>query len=104
MVAWLNEVQDWDGLYAVVCWASVAYLSRYQEDRYRVHSWLPALHKQAERESGLTLPVKTFEHSELGPVLTNQIDELVIPHRWFTSLWTLQEACLRPDMILCDKH
>ncbi|KAH6697282.1 hypothetical protein F5X68DRAFT_238651 [Plectosphaerella plurivora] len=24
--------------------------------------------------------------------------------RWFTSLWTLQEACVRPDMWVCDKN
>jgi hypothetical protein len=27
-----------------------------------------------------------------------------IPGGWFTSLWTLQEACLRPDMLLCNKN
>ena len=26
------------------------------------------------------------------------------PSAWFTSLWTLQEVCLRPDMLLCSKH
>ncbi|KUJ06309.1 uncharacterized protein LY89DRAFT_726625 [Mollisia scopiformis] len=25
-------------------------------------------------------------------------------NKWFSSLWTLQEACLRPDMIICDKN
>lgn len=25
-------------------------------------------------------------------------------NKWFTSLWTLQEACIRPDMILCDQN
>jgi hypothetical protein len=25
------------------------------------------------------------------------------PSRWFTSLWTLQEVCLHPDMVLCDR-
>src|SRR5262249_42712768 len=24
------------------------------------------------------------------------------PNPWFTSLWTLQEVCLRPDMWLCN--
>lgn len=23
---------------------------------------------------------------------------------WFTSLWTLQEACLRPDMLICNEQ
>lgn len=26
------------------------------------------------------------------------------PSSWFTSLWTLQEACLRPDMLLCARN
>ena len=25
-------------------------------------------------------------------------------NRWFSSLWTLQEICLRPDMRLCNKN
>lgn len=27
----------------------------------------------------------------------------MIPLRWFTSLWTLQEACLRPNLLLCKQ-
>jgi hypothetical protein len=27
-----------------------------------------------------------------------------VPNAWFTSLWTLQEICLRPDMIPCNEQ
>ena len=30
-------------------------------------------------------------------------DSILRPSAWFTSLWTLQEVCLRPDMLLCSK-
>ncbi|KAL2795521.1 hypothetical protein BJX66DRAFT_350518 [Aspergillus keveii] len=38
---------------------------------------------------------------ELIPFLGNNIYGEV--NRWFSSLWTLQELCLRPDLMFCDR-
>ena len=35
--------------------------------------------------------------------LIKMAPDSVTLHGWFTSLWTLQEACLRPDMWICDR-
>ena len=67
---------------------------------------LPTAAQLASRGLGLTTPAdQDAEGTPEAPwVFETRHDQIVTPDRWFTSLWTLQEACLRPDMILCDKN
>lgn len=105
-VVWLNQVEDWSGLRSAVLWSSIEYLSRYQNDIYQVSGQLPATTQLASRNLGLTRPAAQIAEGtpEAPWVFENRNDQTVTPDRWFTSLWTLQEACLRPDMILCNKN
>jgi hypothetical protein len=87
VMAWLNDINDWTGLRQTTEWLCRFCISGY----------------------GATEP-------DLPDVDVSQPTGLVIrdcgeddaysriPGGWFTSLWTLQEACLRPDMLLCNKN
>ncbi|KAM0286442.1 hypothetical protein ACHAQH_000868 [Verticillium albo-atrum] len=41
---------------------------------------------------------------ELRDRMGKTTDSQEYVNKWFTSLWTLQEACMRPDMWICDKN
>ena len=92
VVAWLNEMTDWRGLEVATNWLCLHFLER-----------------TGIREAGLTnvskivadasnrTPTRLLSYSQTSG------DEEIVLNPWFTSLWTLQEACLRPDLLLCDR-
>ena len=85
VVAWLNDINDWTGLRRTIMW-----LSTYCLQNYGGHGEI-----LPEIEEGLRTGLVLDE----GP----RDDEYSsTPCGWLTSLWTLQEACLRPDMALCS--
>ena len=92
-IAWINEdqVEGWNGLRAAIRRLSVHYL---QEDSGMPISQ-PIL-DLALRDSDS--PLELFD-STSDP--TKKPEDLI--NGWFSSLWTLQELCLRPDMRLCTK-
>jgi hypothetical protein len=81
VVAWLNDIFNWKRLLQTIEWLSSYCLQNPGE------------------EVGLLRNIK--EDAETGSILGNEGDDAV-PCGWSTSLWTLQEACLRPDMALCN--
>ncbi|KAI9664774.1 MAG: hypothetical protein M1821_006222 [Bathelium mastoideum] len=54
-----------------------------------------------ERAPQPSTPLVRAERRSLVGTPTDPIEYVT---QWFTSLWTLQEACMRPDMWLCDKR
>ena len=50
--------------------------------------------------SKASIRTELFEPYTYGPDISGSGLE---PSAWFTSLWTLQEVCLRPDMLLCSR-
>lgn len=95
-IAWLNMISDWKGLRSVIEWMCLEYLgSQHGKERgvqARIHR--TSAFTAASGSTGL------FEPYEEGSDLS---DSVLRPSAWFTSLWTLQEVCLRPDMLLCSK-
>lgn len=94
VIAWLNDVHDFEGLHHIVAWMLLRLLqlqSPSLERRYLTatqDAWLRIRgHLSSLMDPRGDKPF--FEYSELHP--------------WFTSLWTLQEISLRPDMRLCTK-
>ncbi|KAL2813489.1 hypothetical protein BDW59DRAFT_178227 [Aspergillus cavernicola] len=84
-VAWLNDVYGWTGLHVALRRLAINYL---QEDN-ELPPWL--LHLD-DRNNDVELELASDRaHAESGEM-----------NGWFTSLWTLQELCLRPDMTLFD--
>jgi hypothetical protein len=86
VVAWLNEITDWTGLRKTVEWLSLYGL----QNRGDTNENLPLANVASP--TGLILDDDKLDS-----------DYLKTPGSWFTSLWTLQEACLRPDMALCNR-
>jgi hypothetical protein len=87
VVAWLNDIDDWTGLRQTIEWLCRFCLSSYGDTEQK-------------------LP-ETIVDQPTGLVIRNSSKDAAYPSTpgsWLTSLWTLQEACLRPDMLLCNKN
>ena len=83
VVAWLWDVRDWHGLSDII-------------------EWLANFCIRNRGEVGNDLPdPPAHQYTEMVLEDAPQ-DSPYTPIGWFTSLWTLQEACLRPDMLLCN--
>ena len=95
-IAWLNMIPDWQGLKATTEWMCMHYLSYsgWGDKKSQAKNYAAATFSAASIRTGL------FEPYSYGPEISRSDLE---PSPWFTSLWTLQEACLRPDMLLCSR-
>lgn len=97
VIAWLNDNETgWSCLQQSVKWLSLFYVARSIDKEY-ISSQNGIL---AECEDAAD------DFMELMVVVSNEPDgeDDFSPLGWFTSLWTLQEACLRPDLAICDKN
>lgn len=91
-IAWLNDVESWDGVKSALAWLSLKiqrnttkpYDSPTAEYRLVTDTELAAAAEAAGS------PAELCERQ--GPA--------DVPTRWFSSLWTLQEAVLCPDITL----
>lgn len=89
---WLNDVAEWKYLPAAIEWMCLVFsrdngfLATEPEDAMlqgddTSMSTIELFHPRTEQEAD-------NDKASLNP--------------WFTSLWTLQEICLRPDMLICN--
>ncbi|KAJ5080928.1 Heterokaryon incompatibility [Penicillium angulare] len=88
-IAWWNTdsaPESWEGMRSAIQWMSSIYMdlqfSDGDEYPVRIPPWEAHDRLQA---TGLFSP-----------------DMTILP--WFSSLWTLQEVCLRPDIWICNKN
>lgn len=84
-LAWINSVTSWTNLRASLRWLCLYFLhagcnSNHYED---------LLSKASHIQSPIELIAEVNGEGEFEP--------------WITSTWTLQESCLFPDIILCNK-
>lgn len=114
-IAWLHEVQDLSCVEALFQWLCMSTVDFNQDKNYASYAHYQdllksqALHEIRDQPTGLVqrkISPKGKE-IELPPPLTtyNPIEgeELALCDPWFDSLWTLQELCIRPNMILANK-
>ena len=104
VVVWFNDTVGWEGLRNVAKWLSFVYLrtSTNLKDNPYSTAELEFIGNEFP-EDDIELYMWDSEASQVD--VENEIREgLAAPAPWFTSLWTLQEASLRPDMILCDRR
>lgn len=104
VVTWLNDALTWNGLRTVAKWLSFFYLHTsvaVEHGRYNV----PEMNEDdsAFFDDAIELYLWDPEDFPDKTIPIQDDEEIVAPVPWFTSLWTLQEACLRPDMILCNR-
>ena len=103
--AWLNDIDDWNGTRHAMAWLSGQYfLQTSWGSGFRFGDTAPHFINAPQIESPISnVDLSVLEQNAHCPanILSEEQDQ--VPS-WFTSLWTLQEFCLRPDMILYDKH
>ncbi|KAH6664780.1 hypothetical protein F5X68DRAFT_250293 [Plectosphaerella plurivora] len=99
-VIWLNEVTQWKGLELGVLWLLATFMKRSRKGSKQsnglVGACLDFLEAESQKESS-----ELFEEYEYTG---RNSTKTATPSGWFSSLWTLQEACLRPDMPLVDRN
>ena len=90
-IAWINDVKSFDGLQQLVKWELLNLLPHSMHDPVACQKMIREIENGlAEKQTGLLKPREGSLHygnSELNA--------------WFTSLWTLQEVAMRPDIWLC---
>lgn len=91
-VAWLNDIDSWRGLSGAIRRMSIQYLQEGSEEE------IPKPILELAMEDG-DLPLELFDTTLAHA--TAPEDSI---NGWFSSLWTLQEVCLRPDMRFCNKN
>jgi hypothetical protein len=96
VIAWLNDNEKgWSCLQQSAKWLSIFYVVRSIDKEY-ISSQNAIL---AECEDAADDFMELMVEVSNEPDVENEFS----PLGWFTSLWTLQEACLRPDLVICDK-
>ena len=85
-IAWLNTINSWQNTEAAARWLCLNYLHRGNE---KGHYETEHLILRAGDEANVSIEL-VIDSDNLTP--------------WLSSLWTLQEACLCPDIILCNKN
>ncbi|KAL3447812.1 hypothetical protein BJX65DRAFT_307864 [Aspergillus insuetus] len=92
---WLNDIESWGGLKAALSWLCLKYLIASRPDvDDRLRSQFHSATESANTPTGL------FD----TPGRPENNDEVERASGWFSSLWTLQEACLRPHMGLLNRE
>lgn len=96
-IAWLPSVLSWDGLENAINLIALQCFS--VESEFDVDVAMG--HCTAEAEKVPTYLAEIGSQDRGDDFAFNRLGQI---QPWFTSLWTLQELCLRPDMLLCDKR
>jgi hypothetical protein len=120
-VAWLSYVENWKAEQAALEWLSLAYLQLSTSPDIQAVEESLALAVHAA-EDPLQLLKHPFHNKHLGSeefVLSDVAQDIfhlnfsrsrrrperwAQPSAWFSSLWTLQEAYLRPNMIFMNRQ
>ncbi|KAI0454257.1 hypothetical protein F5B21DRAFT_504543 [Xylaria acuta] len=96
-VAWLHDVSHWSGMRWAILWYGL--------------SFLKISHcKALEGSDTLGRAIDVAEKRSSGPaeLLKTATDKSGVlqrtPSGWLSSLWTLQESVIRPDMLLLDSN
>lgn len=98
-VAWFHDIPDWADIHWNLDYMALSFL-RYsinpaydRELFHAINDYLLRSASQSAEQSGLTFMQHYDELNISKPV----------PVTWLTSLWTLQECMMRPDMILLNR-
>ena len=105
-MAWLNDIADWRGLRQALEWLSIRYFKLFNSGppmTDHIHNMgvteevlenlLDSTTSRVDMSIGLCDGTTSLPQ---GLTTVNNMSS------WFSSLWTLQEAFLRPDMLLCN--
>lgn len=93
-ICWLRNVEQWTGMRDAVEWLCRQYILQHDDGTWPGDG-APAPQQHANR-CELVRAGEDFYRN--GEWYFDDVDP------WFTSLWTLQEVCIRADMILCNRR
>ena len=113
-LAWQNDIIDWSVTRDALAWLGLSYLRATSIPRlYDIDKALPALYTKSQ-SCGELFPERdalerlqdevTGFHQARNDHDVAYVDRLRHPATWFSSLWTLQEAILCPDLLLIDRN
>ena len=115
-IAWINDAKQWGGTVKALDWLGVSYLhATTVPGIYDTGKLLSSLHHEANTVSELFLvlddPSEVMNAYSAGLTVASgprsiscgQIETFVEPAHWFSSLWTLQEAMLCPDITFVSR-
>lgn len=94
-IAWLNNIDSWKGIQAGIQWLALAFLRGQHSPDNDIDTLLSEVAKRCVSSTQL---FEAYHHTNTNLSLGEN------PCGWFTSLWTLQEACLRPEMQLFNRN
>ena len=97
-VAWFNWIPDWKGLQSTLEWFGLMYAHCNEPGSFILEEAFANSFSMAEQSTHLLI----YPEHNLDTYPSNIL--AASPSSWFTSLWTLQEVCLRLEMFLCDKN
>ena len=97
-VAWLNWIPNWSGLQGTLEWIALINARCNELDSLDLGEDLIDSYSLANEPTYLLL------YLDRQPGMPSKDIASAEPSTWFSSLWTLQEVCLRPEMLLCDKN
>ena len=112
-IVWLNDVRGWTGVSAAVQWLSLKYLQDTSvSGLYQTEEILESASTAAASPVELIQTSQDVEHPETGTFPRSRTISttkgLARPTEmyssWFSSLWTLQEACMCPSLGLLSKY
>ena len=115
-IAWINDARQWGGTMKALDWLGISYLhATTSPGIYDTETLLHSLENEANCISELfssqidPAEIKTRHSAGLlaasGPrsALSDEVETLVEPANWFSSLWTLQEAMLCPNITFVSR-
>lgn len=105
-MAWLNDIENWQGLHQALEWLSICYFKLFNSGL----SMTDPIHNLGVTEEELDRLLNSITSmADMSIGLYNWTRELpqgflglADLSSWFFSLWTLQEAFQRPDMLVCN--
>lgn len=95
-VAWINQCHSWKGIKNALAWLSSQFIHATTQEQDTLES------KIVTRQlSFLSKPA--MDPVEIVEFIREDLNAMMEPDPWFTSLWTLQEAVMCPDIELYSR-
>ncbi|KAI0846619.1 hypothetical protein F5Y00DRAFT_271912 [Daldinia vernicosa] len=96
-VAWLDDLPSWSSLPRALEYLSLQYLSSASSTSGVDKNLLLPSIRTAAADADKPLELLRHDPNRQAPA-----DDIWEPNAWFTSMWSLQEAIMRPDVLLCN--
>lgn len=91
-VAWFHTVESWEGMLGALEWRALGFLQTTMRDYGAIYPEADEKVEEAAAAAQRGIALMETDGSDLD-----------VPSPWFTSLWTLQETIMRPDLQLYSR-